>query len=117
MLCIYIRLSCILIYDPFVLGNSSVWLTVSFTIERYIAVCHPMKGRVLCTENRAKMIILVMVILCIIAAASTSFEHQLAIKENCMQWCNETELNNKANKNRSSNNYGNASVSCLRILS
>lgn len=30
----------------FILGSTSVWIIVSFTIERYIAVCHPMRGKV-----------------------------------------------------------------------
>lgn len=36
---------------------TSIYLTVSFTIERYIAVCHPIRGQVLCTESRAKRVI------------------------------------------------------------
>lgn len=36
---------------------SSVYLTVSFTLERYISVVHPLRGQVLCTESRAKKVI------------------------------------------------------------
>jgi hypothetical protein len=38
-------------------SNSVAWLVCAFTLERYIAVCHPMKGRVWCTARRAKWII------------------------------------------------------------
>lgn len=40
-----------------VLDYTSIYLTVSFTIERYIACCHPLIGQVLCTESRAKRVI------------------------------------------------------------
>ena len=38
-------------------SNTGVWLTLTFTIERYICVCHPMRGIVLCTPKRAKYVI------------------------------------------------------------
>ena len=34
--------------------TATVWLTVSFTVERYIAVCHPMKAPSLCTISNAR---------------------------------------------------------------
>ncbi|KAK6185719.1 hypothetical protein SNE40_007892 [Patella caerulea] len=48
-------------------ANVSVILTVTFTVERYIGVVHPMKGRQLCTPQRAKHIICgvaVMAVIC-----------------------------------------------------
>ncbi|KAK2190608.1 hypothetical protein NP493_74g01015 [Ridgeia piscesae] len=38
-------------------SNTGVWLTLTFTVERYICVCHPMRGRVMCTPKRAKYVI------------------------------------------------------------
>lgn len=43
--------------SPSFVVYSSVYLTVSFTLERYISVCHPLRGQVLCTESRAKKVI------------------------------------------------------------
>ncbi len=32
--------------------TASVYLTVLVTVERYIAVCHPLKAKLMCTEFR-----------------------------------------------------------------
>lgn len=60
-------------------GNTSVLLTVSFTVERYIAVCHPLRGRVLCTESRAKRVILFVALFCIACTATTPHEWLIAV--------------------------------------
>lgn len=60
-------------------GNTSVLLTVSFTVERYIAVCHPLRGRVLCTESRAKRVILMVALFCIACTATTPYEWDITI--------------------------------------
>lgn len=55
-------------------ANTSVWLTVTFTVERYIAVCHPIRGRVLCTESRARRVIVAIYLVCFTTTLSTPFE-------------------------------------------
>ena len=49
-------------------SNTGVWLTVTFTVERYICVCFPMKAIVWCTPTRAKQIIIAV---CVCAAMLT----------------------------------------------
>ena len=39
-----------------VCSSLSVWLTVGFTTERFIAVCYPLKRSSLCTVRRARMV-------------------------------------------------------------
>ncbi|KAK2725582.1 FMRFamide receptor-like isoform X2 [Artemia franciscana] len=55
-------------------SNTSVWITVSFTIERYIAVCYPMRRQSLCTESRAKKVIFIVFFVAFLLSSSTSFE-------------------------------------------
>ncbi|XP_013790874.1 FMRFamide receptor-like [Limulus polyphemus] len=55
-------------------SNTSVWLTVTFTIERYIAVCHPIKGKVYCTESRAKKVVITVALICCCLTLPTPFE-------------------------------------------
>ena len=49
-------------------SNTGVWLTLTFTVERYIGVGYPIKGKIWCTPQRAKVII---GIVCFLAAAVT----------------------------------------------
>ncbi|CAD5123660.1 unnamed protein product [Dimorphilus gyrociliatus] len=37
--------------------TATIYLTVSFTVERYIAVCHPLRAASMCTRTRAKLVI------------------------------------------------------------
>ena len=55
-------------------SNVSVCLTVTFTLERYVGVCHPIKGRVLCTPRRANFIIIGVVIFAFVCTTPEFFE-------------------------------------------
>ncbi|CAL8123658.1 unnamed protein product [Orchesella dallaii] len=83
-------------YTPFGLwmtdasSSTSVWLIVSFTIERYIAVCHPMRGKVFCTEERAFRVAIAVYLICFAVTASTMFEWRAAIAPNQTNAWNET---------------------------
>ncbi|ODM93655.1 FMRFamide receptor, partial [Orchesella cincta] len=83
-------------YTPFGLwmtdasSSTSVWLIVSFTIERYIAVCHPMRGKIFCTEERALRVAIAVYLICFALTASTPFEWRAAIAPNQTSPHNET---------------------------
>ena len=49
-------LSCqLLIYFTYVTSFLSVWFIVGFTLERYIAICFPLKRQVMCSVRREKI--------------------------------------------------------------
>ena len=48
----------LLTYVGFVTSFLDVWYVVSFTVERYIAVCFPFKRLDLCTPKRAKIVVI-----------------------------------------------------------
>lgn len=58
-------------------GNCSVWVTVCFTLERYIGVCHPMRGKAICTVQRAKLITFAVFILCLANTLPSFFEMEV----------------------------------------
>lgn len=69
-----------------------------------------MKGKLICTENRAKTIIAIIYILCIVSAASTTFEHQLNVNYTCVQMCATTSAKTRdANRNPNRDQIGNSS--------
>uniref|UniRef100_T1GZ53 G-protein coupled receptors family 1 profile domain-containing protein n=1 Tax=Megaselia scalaris TaxID=36166 RepID=T1GZ53_MEGSC len=47
--------SMIILSRPQMLQTASVYMTFIVTLERYIAVCHPLKARAMCTYGRAKL--------------------------------------------------------------
>jgi hypothetical protein len=60
----------------FLSAYTSIWLTVSFTVERYIAVCHPMRGRLFCTESRARKVIILVYTFCFVTTVTTALEYE-----------------------------------------
>lgn len=75
-------------------SNTSVWLTVTFTIERYIAVKYPMKGKVWCTEKRAKMLITCVFVFGILFAAPVPFEWKVIEKRTANRQFDPRQLKN-----------------------
>ncbi|ODM95020.1 FMRFamide receptor [Orchesella cincta] len=71
-------------------SSTSVWLTVSFTVERYIAVCHPMKKKIYCTERRAFGVSILVCIACIALTATTPLEWRAAVDFNQTKSFNDT---------------------------
>jgi len=47
----------LMVFCQFLAMNSSALSLTAFTIERYIAICHPMKAQYICTLTRARRII------------------------------------------------------------
>ncbi|XP_076437971.1 thyrotropin-releasing hormone receptor-like [Babylonia areolata] len=58
-------------------ANVSVLLTVTFTVERYIGVCHPIKGRLLCTPQRARVVIALVVLVAVVCTLPELFEMEV----------------------------------------
>ncbi|XP_060070679.1 FMRFamide receptor-like [Ylistrum balloti] len=64
---------------PFALvaQTATLWLTVSFTVERYIAVCHPLKAAQMCTIARARMVIIFVSITSFLFNLSRWFDYRI----------------------------------------
>ncbi|KAL3887920.1 hypothetical protein ACJMK2_000305 [Sinanodonta woodiana] len=58
-------------------ANTAVLLTVCFTLERYIGVCHPMKGKAWCTVGKAKVAALITFGICIVNTIPELFEMEI----------------------------------------
>ncbi|KAL4218111.1 hypothetical protein ACF0H5_022847 [Mactra antiquata] len=58
-------------------ANTAVWLTVCFTLERYIAVAMPMKGKAWCTVKKAKIAIGIIFLSCFVNTFPEFFETKI----------------------------------------
>jgi len=58
-------------------SNTSVWLTVTFTVERWVAITYPLQSRRWCTVNRARKIIFGVICASLICTLPSAFEMKL----------------------------------------
>lgn len=54
--------------------TGSVYLTLTVTLERYVAVCHPLRARSLCTYGRARIYVLLIVVFAVLYNLPRFFE-------------------------------------------
>lgn len=65
---------------------ASVWLTVMLAIERYIAICHPLRAMGICTVIRARIIIVVILICSFLFRLPEFFKFkQYTFKDHCIE--------------------------------
>lgn len=60
-----------------IVQTASCYLTLTVTLERYVAVCHPLRARALCTYGRARLYVIVIIIFSICYNVPRFFEVQL----------------------------------------
>lgn len=54
---------CLIVFPTALIAQTvSVYLTLTVTLERFVAVCHPLQARSLCTYGRAKLYVILIVL-------------------------------------------------------
>ncbi|XP_066151033.1 FMRFamide receptor [Euwallacea fornicatus] len=61
-----------------VMQTASVYLTMTVSLERYVAVCHPLRARSLCTYGRARVYLIVIVIFSVLYNVTRLWEGKVA---------------------------------------
>lgn len=59
---------------------TSVWVTVTFTIERWVVVKYPIKGKIYCTEALSRKVVIIVFVICFLFTSPTPFEHKVIEK-------------------------------------
>lgn len=65
-----------------VIANTTLYLVVAFTTERFIAITYPMKRRSLCTPKRARYVIIAIIVVVILLHIPEFLEVHPAMKDN-----------------------------------
>lgn len=61
-----VRICQVISYLTYVSSFLSVWFVVGFTSERYIAICHPLRAKVFCTQVRERVAVVIFVMLSVV---------------------------------------------------
>ena len=61
-----VRICQVISYLTFVSSFLSVWFVVGFTSERYIAICHPLRAKLFCTQVRERVAVLIFIMLSVV---------------------------------------------------
>ncbi len=65
----------VVVYLTYVSSFLSVWYVVSFTVERYIVVCFPLKRDELCSTRTAKIVVGTLAVFSLLAYSFAPFTH------------------------------------------
>ena len=55
---------------------TSIWLTLGFTVDRYIMICHPFRAESMCNVKRARMVIVLIYVLGILFSIPRFLEYK-----------------------------------------
>ncbi|KAL4225888.1 hypothetical protein ACF0H5_013876 [Mactra antiquata] len=93
---------------------ASVWLTVMLAVERYIAICHPLKAMVICTVERARIIIVSIFAFSILFHIPKFFNYKLIyFEDHCI---NKTVPSVQVTSLATNNEYRLASISTIGFI-
>lgn len=55
---------------------TSIWLTMAFTVDRYIMICHPFRAETMCRRSRAKKVVVTLYIAGVVFCVPKFLEYQ-----------------------------------------